>query len=560
MCLAQLQSSLTPLFPNLRRLRIVNANYSLDYLRLFISPSLETLEIFGQGETSRAQLLSFLSAAVVEVSNLSTLILGPGRLSLDVVNACLGFNRLKHLELVDAASAISYQLLKDIGDLDDLTTFVIDAQAVSYSPSGPIILADAQQERIRLEEPTRIRAERRHTEERERRHVEEEEERHRAEADHRLLESEDSLWGFSERPPSLPLIRRGCLRCRRTFKARATTCAPCTEILKVEVETRHKEAQEAELREEAELQRKLEENLRLLAIAEAKLLHQQVDSQLRALLDGVHEVSGNSAEALGKSQEASLRHLFPKLSNLTVCGGAELVQDIIQVVSSNSITILSLELVDSLRDIPPSIPPPQRFLATVDSALHRWAGTLAHVMTHSSVPGVASEIPDKTFGALMRLPRLEHLEISGWKVVSNITETICQNTDTKVSILKVFHLPEDSNAVSIPLSDLRAIAEACPDLQSLRCRLENLSDISNQPGSVPLSHPLETLTVGDTRPSLEFDLVLEVARYVDNLFPGIKEIRPLEDVAQNAEQWRWIDKLVKLRQSARLDDKNRPLA
>jgi len=148
LCLAQLQSSLTPLFPNLRRLRIVNANYSLDYLRLFLSPSLETLEIVGLDETCRSTLLSFLSAAVVELPNLNTLILGPGRLSRDVVDACLSFSRLKRLELVDFISGADYQLLMDVGRLEHLETFVIGAQGIAYAPM-PAILKAEREERAR---------------------------------------------------------------------------------------------------------------------------------------------------------------------------------------------------------------------------------------------------------------------------------------------------------------------------------------------------------------------------------------------------------------------------
>jgi len=137
--LAQLQSPHMPLFPNLRRLRIVNAYCSLDYLRLFLSPLLETLEIVGLSEECQATLLSFLSATVVEVPNLSTLILGPGRLSRDVVNICLGFDWLKHLELVNAVSEVDHRLLKDIGHLEHLETFVIDAQDVGYTPLQAIL-------------------------------------------------------------------------------------------------------------------------------------------------------------------------------------------------------------------------------------------------------------------------------------------------------------------------------------------------------------------------------------------------------------------------------------
>jgi len=475
---------------------------------------------------------------VVDVPNLRTLILGPGRLSLDVVNACLGFNRLKHLELVDAAPTVDYQLLKDIGGLGDLTTFVIDAQTVPYAPSDPIALADAEQERSRIKE-----AERQQSEEVERRRAEEKR-RRQAEEDEDSEEESD--------PPCVRLgkkKKRHCSCCRTAIISAITMCSNCASA--------HK-AQETKLKQEVQRQQKPEVESRPLGIIEAG--PPQEDAPIELQPDESQVVSVIGVVLVDSHEELLCHNMFPKLSSLTVRGSAELVQDIIQLVSSTSITLLCLELAQSPRKMLPSVPPPQRFLATVDSALHRWASTLAHVVAHSSMPGAASEIPDETLGALMRLPRLEHLEISGWKIASNITETICRHTDTNPSKLKVFHLPNDSNAISIPLSDLRPIAEACPNLQSLRCRLKDLTDISNQPVSVPLAHSLENLTVGDTQPPLECDVVLGVARYIDNLFPRMKGVRPLEDVAQNADQWRWIDKLVKLRQSARLDDKNRPLA
>ena len=654
LCLAHLQTPLKPLFPNLRRLRIINADHSLDYLRLFLSPSLETLEIIGLGEACRPTLLSFLSAAVIEVPDLSTLILGPGRLSRNVVDACMGFGHLKHLELVDVISEVDFRLLMDIGLLEHLETFVIHAQGVVYSPSRALIQAkDDERALVVAEEELR------------RQQIEKEKQEHQ-----KRLEEE-----MKERQRKAILSTAGiCSICRRRFKkvTSKTQCLSCSiEIDKQEIhmqeqkkaadrqermkkkeerraketeeerqaremrareaeEMRAREAEERRAREtegeqwareerrtrkkhmwearraeeerlaiekEAEVLLKLEEEANYEAMCEALEKEEELwriqgvsernepaEHEMKELQDGaemgrrVIDVSllvemkdgidgldttslpednnGNGTQAAIDHHEEAMSPKFPKLLNVTVRGSAEMMQDVVQLITSASVAHLCLDMVPAQSE-PSCIapPPPRRFVDTVNSALRRWAGAMVHV-TLSGLPNVVSKLPNETVEALVRLPHLEHIELNGWGVDLNIAEYFRRRlSDAGASKLKVLYLPDDNNAISIPLSELNSIAKACPNLLSLRCRLKNLLDTPGFPfsGFKILSHSLEILTIGDTNPPLDFDAILEVVQYIDNIFPNIKDIKPLEGMAQNAEQWRQIDKLVKLRQSGWLD-------
>jgi len=236
LCLAQLQSPLKLLFPNLRRLHIINADQSLDHLRLFLSPSLEMLEIIGLGEACRPNLLSFLSAAVVEVPDLSTLILGPGRLSRDVVDACLGFGCLKHLKLVDVISEVDFRLLMDIGLLEHLETFFIHAQGVVYSPSRALI-------QVKDDERALVVAE----EELSRQQIEEEKQEHQKRFEEEMKECQ---WRARLSTAGI------CLICGRRFKkvTGKTQCLSCSlEIVKQE---KHMQKLKDERRQQAKAQKK----------------------------------------------------------------------------------------------------------------------------------------------------------------------------------------------------------------------------------------------------------------------------------------------------------------
>jgi len=583
LCLAQLQNPLKPLFPNLRRLRIINAHYSLDYLRLFLSPSLDTIEFIGLGESCRATLLSFLSAAVVEVPNLSTLILGPGRLSRDVVDACLGFSRLKRLELADVIFEADYQLLKDVGRLEHLETFIIDAQGVGYAPSQALIQAEE-------EERARAIAEEEHRHQK----IEEEEQERRRKFEEEVEER--------RRKGALPRVKGKCWMCGKQFKkGMRTQCSSCSSGIleqekymqelddercrmieyetRKEVEERMKAEEEEKKRCEeaaeeqkrceaavAEYEKRKEEEDLYWSEAESKYQESVEEDERMVNTDreGVDvsatsripeaDDDGITQASIDRQEDSELRPKFPKLLNLTVRGSTEMMQDVVELITSESVVLLCLDIVPA-QSSPLSSIAIQRFVGTVNSALRRWASSIAYV-TLSGLPNVASKLPDKTVEALVYLPHLESLELNGWDVTSNIADYFCSRLwDIGISKLKVLHLSDDSSAISIPLPGLDSIAKACPNLLTLRCRLENLLGVPNHSsyGSKLLSHSLETLTVGDSNQLLDFKAMLKVARYIDNLFPKVKDIKPLEGTAQNPEQWRHIEELVKFRQSGWLD-------
>ena len=151
-CLAQLQGPFRPLFPSLRRLRILEADTSLDYLRLFLSPSLESLEVTGIPDDRQATFHAFISAPVDAIPTLSTLVFGPGHLPIPVLITCLRFYHLKHLTLVDAVASFDCGLLEDLGQLKFLESLTIDTAAASYTSSGIITIPGPVQRSTSIKE------------------------------------------------------------------------------------------------------------------------------------------------------------------------------------------------------------------------------------------------------------------------------------------------------------------------------------------------------------------------------------------------------------------------
>ena len=231
-----------------------------------------------------------------------------------------------------------------------------------------------------------------------------------------------------------------------------------------------------------------------------------------------------------------------ELGCITVRGSAEMMQDVLELVTSASVVLLCLDMVPVQSS---------RLSSIATSPSMRFVETITHV-TLSSLPSITSKIPDEVVGSLVRLSHLEHLEVNGWDVASNfivdyfVTSQIKRLQSSNPSIFP-------TTATQSPCHSGSRNYKPSPELRSLRCRLDNLLDIPGYsvPAHIPFPHLLETLTVGDTQPRLDSEAVLGVAQYLDRLFPELKAIKPLKGISQNADQWRYIDKLVKFRQSGR---------
>ncbi|KAF8801991.1 hypothetical protein BYT27DRAFT_7341616 [Phlegmacium glaucopus] len=107
------------------------------------------------------------------------------------------------------------------------------------------------------------------------------------------------------------------------------------------------------------------------------------------------------------------------------------------------------------------------------------------------------------------------------------------------------------------LSTLRHIAITCPKLESLQCRIEPLSLIPEYtvPTTEALFHGLRTLSVGNSSPHPDSKKLYLIARHLDLLFPHLETINTSKE--HNGRQWVVVNELVKMCQTARMDERYR---
>jgi len=140
--LAQLQLQIHngPLFPSLHRLRIMGLSTALDFLHLFLTPSLTTLEIAAipLDCVQYPLVLSFLESAVCEASHIENVVLGPGQISGEILDLCLKYQNLQRLELSSATFSITLQDLGHIGSLERLEYFILRGTSTPVKGSLPV--------------------------------------------------------------------------------------------------------------------------------------------------------------------------------------------------------------------------------------------------------------------------------------------------------------------------------------------------------------------------------------------------------------------------------------
>ena len=150
--LIKLQSLCTQtntLFPSLKRLRIDNAKSAMDYLDLFVTPSLEAIEITGVSEDHFDAFYSFFTTLADEVPGLSSLILGPGPMPSIVMGMSLTFRHLQRLEFVNISTSFNFDFLENIGRLESLQSLTVD---MGDSDGGLYISRASELERMRIEQ------------------------------------------------------------------------------------------------------------------------------------------------------------------------------------------------------------------------------------------------------------------------------------------------------------------------------------------------------------------------------------------------------------------------
>jgi hypothetical protein len=130
---------------------------------------------------------------------------------------------------------------------------------------------------------------------------------------------------------------------------------------------------------------------------------------------------------------------------------------------------------------------------------------------------------------LLEHTKLEDLEIEGWTLPETASGHKLFFSDT--SNLKTSALPVGSKASTIHLIDLLSIAKSHPDLVSLQCGIESLSNFTSPPLSIEMpSHGLKILSVGSSSgleaadAAIDWKQKLSIAAFLDTLFPNLERI------------------------------------
>ncbi|KAF9531223.1 hypothetical protein CPB83DRAFT_904788 [Crepidotus variabilis] len=598
MTLAKAQPYDESLFPSLKYLRLKDAGSYMNYLDLFLGPSLEGLEISAVPDIHEESLLSFLKAAAVQLPRLKSLVLKDGNISLTSLSTYLQLKSLQSLALFNCPSTFDLSFFKAIGSLPSLEEFVFKpTQEYSYSSE---FLAEGLNELVELS-VARLRVD----DEINSLEVQVEELRERKPNFQR--KEETFVARFTEVTSVLEELHLGS--CRLSSMASAYEYQPYLRktmqqqqelygipsdrfdaamdlISELGLERRKIKAKSKlllrrvirdKLRAYIEANNPVSDEHDTLARLEKlettlEMLGQQRDSIIaKSAALGVDGVNANGVgNSLSTSTTSQHQHepdaqgqriapLFSHLRVLEASGSMGLIVDLISATQAPAIQRLSLTVNTPLSDTPDVREVELGGLNNILQKLERWHETFKSVsLAVSGLQVPPPSISSSLFSKLLHSPQIERIDLSGFEIEDIHTSFDGLNTAVSHSKLQHLHIPFQPNRPGISLSRLRQIAEACPDLVSLQCRFENIADVKQhtlgEAAPNPMSHKLRVLNVGNIGQQLDPGILLHVARYLDVLFPHLESIKPLESASQNMSQWSFVGDMVKAFHSARLDD------
>ena len=512
--LAQLHNPRSPFFPYLKHLRVIDADSSLSHLNFLLTNSLRSIELVNLTDSNKEVFSSFLITLADECPRLSSITLGqdPGRrLSSSLLSDCLKFSHLWKLELKDVLADVDFELLVTIGQaLPALESFILNARTAKYSskplPISPTLPQLVPEERATDGSTPDITAP----------------------EDRKDDGPFGRAWSWQAATPPWPPMSQSSFAGEPTTSPLADEAASST----------------SPQAEKADVSSVPPPNFLLL-----KKLH--VTGKLALIEDLLRYIGSTVLEDLALTLVRFTRPqtITRPISN-KVKGGKN--------SSTRGLWKTWTTVVDAES---PS------FVSVVEEAVHEtWKTTLTKLYLGQHEDYVDSPSPDAASSPTLQVsalkvlshPTLEHLEVSGWKLDS--LSTPLSQLSLASSKLKVLHFPVGITNKGIPLSDLRLIAESCPNIVSFQSTITDLQSIptySRLNGAEDaLSHGLEILSVGNALENSNAQEILDVARHLFILFPNLKEIRTHE--GQNEGQWKYIHSLVQMFQIVRLDDAARP--
>ena len=593
--LARLQHPDKPLLPSLSDLVIVDADASITYLDLLLTPSLKSLKASCIPDAQQSTFCSFLTAIEQEMPFLQTLILGPGRFLPRSLQTISQFNSLRHLELKHEDSKLPPAFFDNIGSLPMLETFILDARYVSGAMSG--------------DEPTVLPASNPFP-------SDNFPNSNAVDGDHNELGTANvrPICPFNQLTILhvigwLPLLEDLIHRVTSTKleDVSVTFIRLSYDELKVslakEKAERERKAEEVRRREEAE--RKMEEQKRLW---EEEMERKRIDEERRWREELDQKEKRDEEQLLCHPCDSSLpssptykspckaESIKPQLTpkhtgsvfgafsqpySASPCESFKLEEPQIKSVMhprGGKMHITKnlkpkVDVQERLLKEQERLMEEQERLASLSFDAHTVSFTeiLQKLRCHLKTSlkslsvcqlGVSFQcllkpptLPEEVFRTMLLLPAIESLEVKGW--ILNSVEGVLSAAE-RIPNLKRLLLPLGEPNPGISLPTLRHVAKTFPKLESFQCNIDPLSPVPEYsiPTDLGLSHGLRTLSVGSSFPlPVVKQLDYLIARHLYLLFPKLETINTSEE--HNAELWVNVDKFVKMFQTARMDDLNR---
>ena len=531
----------------------MDADSSLDtHLNFLLTDSLQSIELVNLADSNQEVFSSFLITLADECPRLSSITLGQDqdrRLSLSLLDDCLRFSHLRELELNDVLSSLDFQLLVTIGKaLPELESFILNARTAKYS-----LRVNSTQPTVK-EYPTDGRA-----------------------PDQEVPREGDlNLHTFGDADP----WGRWRPSVGFTWPVRHPLPDPILGSSPIPDFGRSPSPPVPAFGQSA-----WPVELRTPVISPQP---KQASPEL------AEEDEPPPSPQAGKADPPSIPPpSFLRLKRLHVTGELALIKDLVGYTESTALQDIALTLV---RSTPPKIVQGWKEVVTYSTVKRKTKSTTTRVRTEDKVvdvetPSFVSAIEEvhttwkntltklylgqhETYSSLdtdttspilqfssianiLSHPTLELLKVSGWKL-----DSLSIPFSELSPKLKVLHLPVGIGNIGVSLSDLRLIAESCPNITSFQSNITDLKIIPVydplEGASNALSHGLEILSVGNASENSNPKDVLDIARHIFILFPYLKEIQTHK--GQNEEQWMYIHSLVQLLQTGCLDNAARERA
>jgi hypothetical protein len=531
-----------PLLPSLKQLRVIEPNESsISQLSLFFTKSLQSLEATGVPEAQQSAFLSFLITLADEAPLLSAITIGPGSFTATCLNACLKFDHLRNLELIDAASSIDFDFLVAIGKLPELEIFILNARTATYiSPSVKILNQDELSNLNPFPPPRSPSPE--------------------AVPVYPGSHFEPpvrcfSPQGFISSPEGPPLFRTPprAPSPNPSPKFPATPQPSDSGPIDIQMQSGGPDGAASVGRFVRLRQLDIIGSLSLIR----DLYEHVISVNLERLGMTLVRTSAPTSYVCSADVPTKPRKGSKGTKKKDSASNAE-------VHKPGATSSIDLET--------------HSFFTLVENAVkERWPLTLKGVRmghlqdyrledyngwSHTYRDPDPIALPFRTFGVLLKHEMLEELEITGWTLLCNSenkhpVDEILQAT---LINLKKIHLPVGGPTRGIQLVQLLPIVRAFPKLVSLQCGFE-------QPGNFPIPltpaadvplHGLKVLSVGHQNlpeSAIDQKQQLRIANFLDILFPNLERIETHAE--HHAEVWAYIYELIKMCQVSRVNHANR---